>query len=256
MRSSREHFVKTSALRWVCLTLLAEVPWASRVWSLPFLSALAYSERYAEEQGKRQKDAHRMGRTALAVGEALAAGARNRSSGRRHLRFPQALGSLPTPEEADHLHNPFAPGRGSLQAGSATPPRAVGKTASQGRSPAEPLSGGPRDPNTTWTPITVADCYGEGERIVEVASATAVWHSTGLPAVPLRWVLIRDPQEEFDTQALLCTDLTVDPGQIISWFVRRWQMEATFQEVRQRLGFETQRHCGRIWRSGGPLLRF
>jgi hypothetical protein len=41
---------------------------------------------------------------------------------------------------------------------------------------------------------------------------------------------------------LFCTDLTVEPGQIISWFVRRWQMEATFQEVRQRVGFESQRH--------------
>jgi hypothetical protein len=55
VRSSREHFVKTSGLRWVCLTLLAEVPWASRVWALPFLSALAYSERYAKEHGKRHK---------------------------------------------------------------------------------------------------------------------------------------------------------------------------------------------------------
>ena len=55
MRSSREHFVKTSALRWVCLTLLVPVPWISRVWSLPFLSTLAYSERYAKEQGKRHK---------------------------------------------------------------------------------------------------------------------------------------------------------------------------------------------------------
>jgi hypothetical protein len=63
-----------------------------------------------------------------------------------------------------------------------------------------------------------------------------------LPAVPLRWVLIRDPQEEeFETQALVCTDLAAEPEQIISWFVRRWQMETTFQEVRQRLGLETQR---------------
>ena len=37
VRSSHQHFVKTSALRWVCLTFLAEVPWASRVWALPFL---------------------------------------------------------------------------------------------------------------------------------------------------------------------------------------------------------------------------
>src|SRR3954465_858235 len=55
VRSSHEHFVKTSGLRWVCVTLLAEVPWAEKVWALPFLSALAYSERYAEEQGKRHK---------------------------------------------------------------------------------------------------------------------------------------------------------------------------------------------------------
>ncbi len=88
----------------------------------------------------------------------------------------------------------------------------------------------------------VASWYGARECTVEIVSGTAVWYSTGLPAVPLRWVLIRDPQEEFESQALLCTDLDADPERIISWFVRRWQMEATFQEVRQRLGFETQRH--------------
>jgi hypothetical protein len=89
----------------------------------------------------------------------------------------------------------------------------------------------------------VSNWYGGTECVVEIVSATAIWYSTGLPAVPLRWVLIRDPQEEkFDTQALLCTDLDADPERLISWFVRRWQMETTFQEVCQRLGFETQRH--------------
>jgi hypothetical protein len=55
VRSSHSHFVKTSALRWVCVTLLAEVPWTSRVWALPFLSVLAHSERYAKECAKRHK---------------------------------------------------------------------------------------------------------------------------------------------------------------------------------------------------------
>ena len=64
--------------------------------------------------------------------------------------------------------------------------------------------------------------------------------------MPLRWVLIRDPQEEFETQALLCTALDAKPERISSWFVRRWQMETTFQEVRQRLGFETQRHWSEL----------
>ena len=49
VRSSHGHFVKASGLLWVCLMLLVEVPWASRVWGLPFLSVLAPSERYAQE---------------------------------------------------------------------------------------------------------------------------------------------------------------------------------------------------------------
>jgi hypothetical protein len=59
--------------------------------------------------------------------------------------------------------------------------------------------------------------------------------------VPVRWVLIRDPQEDFDAQALLCTDLDAAPERILSWFVLRWQMEVTFQETRRHLGVETQR---------------
>jgi hypothetical protein len=55
VRSTHETFVKSSGLRWVCAMLLVEVPWASRVWALPFLSALAPSERYAAKRGKRHK---------------------------------------------------------------------------------------------------------------------------------------------------------------------------------------------------------
>ena len=53
--------------------------------------------------------------------------------------------------------------------------------------------------------------------------------------------MIRDPKGELDTQALLCTDQEVAPAQIVQWFVLRWQLEATFQEVRAHLGVETQR---------------
>jgi hypothetical protein len=55
VRSTHEHFVKSSGLRWVCVMLLVQIPWASRVWALPFLSTLAPSERYAAKQGKRHK---------------------------------------------------------------------------------------------------------------------------------------------------------------------------------------------------------
>src|SRR3954453_4132426 len=55
VRSSQGHFVKASGLRWLCIMLLPEIGWAGRVWALPFLTALAPSERYATERGHRHK---------------------------------------------------------------------------------------------------------------------------------------------------------------------------------------------------------
>jgi len=69
----------------------------------------------------------------------------------------------------------------------------------------------------------------------------AVWYHGGLPPVPLRWVLIRDPTGHFDPQALLSTDLATTAQQIVEWFVLRWQLDVTFHEVRTHLGVETQR---------------
>ncbi len=82
-----------------------------------------------------------------------------------------------------------------------------------------------QDPATVWKPTMIANWYGSGKRMVEVSSETAVWYSTGLFAVPVRWVLIHDPEGKFKTQALLCTDLDADPKKILSWFVMRWAIE-------------------------------
>src|SRR5215212_7451875 len=76
-----------------------------------------------------------------------------------------------------------------------------------------------QDPTTVWKPTKIANWYGSGERLV----------------------LIRDPEGGFKTQALLCTDLDADPEEILRWFMMRWQLEVTFQEMRRHLGFETQR---------------
>lgn len=253
--STRERFVKTSGLRWICVVLLAEVTWASRVWALPFLSALAYSERYAKEQGKRHKKLTEWAwqllllvrrwypkREIVAVADRAYASLKLLDRCRR-LRKPITFITRLRLDAA--LYEP-APPRRPTQRGR---PRLKGERLPN-------LSVVAEDPFTVWKAITVTNWYGEEERTMETVSNTAVWHSTGLPAVPLRWVLIRDPQGEFRTQALLCTDLRADPERIISWFVRRWQMETTFQEVRQRLGFETQRHWSQraIQRTAPALL--
>lgn len=62
-----------------------------------------------------------------------------------------------------------------------------------------------------------------------------------MPVVPLRWTLVRDPAGNLDPKAFLCTELQADPLDILRWFVRRWTVEVTFEEVRRHLGVETQR---------------
>jgi hypothetical protein len=245
VRSSHEHFVKASALRWLCLTLLVPIPWAGRVWALPFLSLLAPSERYAEEHGKRHKKLTDWARQSLLLvrrwwpeREIVAVA----DSGYAAIALLDRLASLSRPIAMvtrlrldAALYEP-APPRYPGQIGR---PRLKGKRLPNLAVVAE-------DPRVLWRPITVADWYGCGERAVEVVSKTAVWYHTGLPPVPLRWVLVRDPQGLFATQALLCTDLTAEPERIVSWFVLRWQMEVTFQEVRRHLGVETQRQWSEL----------
>ena len=254
VRSSHSHFVKTSALRWVCVVVLAEVPWACRVWALPFLSTLAPSERYAKEQGQRHKKITEWAwqllllvrrwypdREIVAVADSTYASLKLLDRCRR-LANPITFITRLRLDAA--LYEPAPPRR----------PGQIGRPRLKGERLPN-LSVVAEDPDAGWKPLTITGWYGGQERTVEVLSRTALWYSTGLPAVPLRWVLIRDPHEEFETQALLCTDLDAEPERIISWFVRRWQVEATFQEVRQHLGFETQRHWSeRAIRRTAPAL--
>jgi DDE superfamily endonuclease len=240
VRSTHENFVKSSGLRWVCVMLLVEIPWASRVWALPFLSALAPSERYAAKRGRRHKKITEWAwqlllqvrrwypeREIVAVADRAYASLKLLESCRK-LRKPITFVTRLRLDAA--LYEP-APVRHPGQRGR---PRLKGERLPK-------LSEVAEDPSTLWKPITVANWYGSGDRTVEIASRTAVWYSTGLFAVPVRWVLMRDPEGGFKTQALLCTDLDADPQKILSWFVMRWQLEVTFQEMRRHLGFETQR---------------
>lgn len=96
------------------------------------------------------------------------------------------------------------------------------------------------DPKTPWQTLTVP-WYGGQTRTLGVATGTAVWYHTGLPPVAIRWVMLRDPHGQVPPQALLSTDQSVAPTQMIAWFVLRWWVEVTFHEVRTYLGVETQR---------------
>lgn len=73
VRSSKSHFVKASGLRWISMQVLAEIPWAGRVWGLPFLTVLAPSERYNVERGRRHKTLPEWGRQMIRQTPPLAA---------------------------------------------------------------------------------------------------------------------------------------------------------------------------------------
>jgi hypothetical protein len=245
VRSTHENFVKSSGLRWVCVMLLVEIPWASRVWALPFLSALAPSERHAAAQGRRHKKITEWAWQLLLVlrrwypqREIVAVADRAYAS----LKLLSRCQSLSRPVTFISrlrldaaLYEPAPPRR----PGQRGRPRLKGERLPN-------LSEVAEDSSTVWKPATIANWYGSAERTVEIISQTAVWYSTGLFAVPIRWVLVRDPQKEFKTQALLCSDLETNPEKILSWFMMRWQLEVTFQEMRRHLGFETQRQWSEL----------
>jgi hypothetical protein len=240
VRSSHSHLVKAMGLRWVSLMLLVHIPWAGRVWALPFLTALAPSERYHHERGQQHKTLTDWARQMLLVvrrwvpERSLVIVADSSFAVITLLRSLQQLAQpiwCITRLRLDAALYEPAPPRTPRQNGR---PRLKGK-----RLPtlAQLLS----DPATRWTTATVRGWYREAERVVELVSATAVWYHTGMPPLPLRWVLVRDPRGQFEPQALLCTDVAAAPVQILEWYVRRWQLEVTFQEAHAHLGLETQR---------------
>jgi len=98
------------------------------------------------------------------------------------------------------------------------------------------------DPATTWARIIVSAWYGHVHgKTLEITSDTALWYRPGTPVMPIRWVLVRDPDGKRAPQAFFSTDTTLKPAEIIALFVRRWQIEVTFAETRAHLGVETQR---------------
>jgi len=240
VRSSHGHFVKASGLRWLSLMLLASIPWANRTWALPFLTCLAPSERFYEKKARAHKKLTDWGRQMVM----------------------QVRRWLPERQLVIVADSSFAvilwlfqlsqlPGqiclivRFRLDAALYTPaPQRRqgqrGRTRKKGKR-LPTLEQIAQNSKTKWQRVTAPDWYGEGRRLVEIVSNTAVWYHSGQPPLPIRWVLIRDPKGKFKTQALLSTDLNVTPVQIIKWFVLRWQLEVTLHEVREHLGVETQR---------------
>ncbi len=237
VRSSHSYFVKCSGLRWMCMTLLTPMSWAKRVWALPFLTVLAPSERYNQQQSKRHKKLTDWARQMI-------------------LQLKRWLPDRQVIVVADSSYACYAlldavrssvamivPLRLDARLFDEPPPQPAGK-----RGPKPKI--GPRQPTlqqrlsdstTQWQTIVIPQWYGKNNQVMQIATGTALWYKSNDPLVPLRWVLVKDPSGRIAPVALLSTDEQLSAQTIINYFIRRWTVEVTFEEVRRHIGVESQR---------------
>jgi len=244
VRSTAAKVSTSLGIRWMCLALLVPVPWSRRPWALPFMIIPALSAKTCAKLGKPE-------RTLVQWAALMLTKVRRWQPDRKIIVAGDgSYAATDLIEHCQHLQTPITlVSRLRLDARLYNEPLPQPKS-KRGPKPKK----GPRqpalqqrllDPATQWQAATVG-WYGGARRRIEYATATALWHRTGHAPVPLRWVLVRCPadtprKERFQPAALFCSDPTATALQIIVWFIARWNIEITFEEVRAFLGFETQR---------------
>jgi hypothetical protein len=235
VRSSKKYVVHCFGLKWVAMMVLVPVPWAKRVWALPFLTVLSWPPtKEGKDRHKTSVDWVRQmmkqvrrwlpervlvlvvdgGFATVALALACTISEVVMVS---RLRLDAALYHPPGPQPAGKRGR--KPTKGSRQ-------RSLKVWAARS--------------DTPWESVTV-DWYQGAQKTLRVFSRTALWYTSGWAPVAIRFVVVRDPDGRLADAAFLCTDLQASPTQIVEWVVMRWAVEVTFEEARAHLGLETQR---------------
>jgi hypothetical protein len=239
VRSTQKVVVKCYGLKWVSMMLLVPLPWSSRVWALPFLTVLAPSKRANEAAGRRHKT------TIDWVVQMMKGVSRWLSSRPWVLLGDGAYACVRLARTCAGVAGPVTLiSRLRLDARLYDfPPLA----AAPRRGP-KPRKG--RRLRALWQRIDEAQrrgkdvelkWYGGQTKRVRLLSDSCLWYTPGERPVPIRWVLVVDPENLAHAEAFFSTDLDLQPEQIVEGFVWRWNVEVTFEECRRHLGIETQR---------------
>lgn len=241
VRSKPGHPVTTSGIRWLCWTVIVRLPWSSRPWALPFLTIPAPSPAVSTKLGKRHRTLPEraaslvllirrwvpdraivlVGDSSFGVVELALACRKAKVTWIARMRMTAAL---------------YAP----------VPPQPKGKPGVKPKKGARLPTPGQilANPQSRWSTLAVRWYDGE-TRTFDMISRTALWHRDGFDPVPIRWVLLRDPAGKLKPMVLGCTDAAMTPEQIVLHYIKRWNIEVTFQEARQHLGLETHRQWTR-----------
>lgn len=239
IRSTAKHVTKALGIRWICLAIVVPVPWSTRLWALPFMTIPALGPKTSAKLKKQHRTLVEWAmvmigkvrrwqpeREIVLVGDGSYAAVALVQRCQRlkqpvklvsRLRLDATLHGFPGPQPKSKPGP--KPKKGARQPSLAA--RLV-------------------DPNTYWRTMKIA-WYGGDEKEIECVTGVCLWYRRGFDPVPLRWVLVRCPQGSFKPEAFFCSDTAVPPRQIVIWFIARWNIEVTFEELRAHLGFETQR---------------
>ncbi|MFZ0544259.1 MAG: transposase [Candidatus Promineifilaceae bacterium] len=253
-RSSQKYTNYSNGLRWVSMMLLVAIPWSDRVWALPFLTVLAPSPKTNAANNKRHKSSidwvgQMVGTVrrwlpereiVLVVDGGMAAV----KLGLRCAGYEQSTTMVSRLRMDAMLHLPPGPQ-------SKSKPGPKPKKGERVPSLAQVLV----DPDTEWAKQEI-DWYSGQKRLIEFVSGTNLWYTPSSDPLPIRWLLVRDPLDEFRPTAFFATDQNAKPLQILDWYIMRWGVEVTFEEARAHLGLETQRQWSdlAIQRSTPALL--
>ena len=235
VRSSKGFLVRCFGLKWITVMVVKNFSWGSRSFALPFLTVLATSKKADANAGKTHKTTIdwaiqimmqiRRWLPACTIIFTGDGGFTSASLAWASLKYNVSLVSRLRLDARlfDFPEVQFGPGRRAKKGRRLLLPKAMFL-----------------QPDLQWTSLEIT-WYGGRLKKVEYITTTCLWHVVGYEPVPIRLVLLRDPEGKYESVPLMSTDVGLTPKDIIEAFVSRWNQEVTHREVREYLGVETQR---------------
>lgn len=240
VRSSKKNVVYSSGVRWLSMAIVVPVPWGQRRWALPFLTVPLLAPKTSAKLGRRHRS------SVARAGQLISLVRRWHPQREIIVIGDGGFAAVPLVQHCQRKHiRVTLISRLRLDARLFDPPGPQ----PQGKRGVKPKKGERQlklderlqDSTTVWVPLQVV-WYGNKQRTLEIATGTSLWHRTGLDPVPIRWVLVRCPEDDdIKPTAFFSSNPECAAKDIVLWFILRWNIEITFEEVRMHLGFETQR---------------
>lgn len=238
VRSSHSHTVYRYGHKWVVLAILVNLPYTSRPMALPLLVMLYRDRKTNTIEGRKHRTPAELMVSLLALlmhwfpeRKFVFAGDNaygSHAMARFAYRHRRRLGLVSKIVPDANLFEPPPRRRG----------KKIGRPPVKGKSlpsPTDVVAAKKRGKRlkVRW--------YGGGWRNVEVITGTGGWFKSGKGLVMIRWVHVRDLDGTHRDEYFFSTDTSMSAGAIIEMYGGRWNIETTFQELREHLGLETTR---------------